>query len=345
MAVDQIMFFALGFLIASLLALVVLPSVWKRAVRLTKKRIEAATPMTMAEFRADKDQLRAGFALTQRRLERQVEHLRGRLTEQLSELSTARSEAAVAIAERDRHAAEHAELEERHADANARVHELEREVADLAHKLRAREREIVELRKAPSPERPAVATQTGTAETGRDTETSDAVASIREALNGAEVSDTPDSIVDAYTRISSAGSHLDALLAEESRPRAETNGAHNHLADELSEEDALNELHNRILEIETVIEREWGGGDADLPDLRERLDDIASSVSRLVYTTDSAPEDVEEESLFERIRKFAGDGLDTEHLPAETASRPRERNAPGSLAERIAAFEDAHINN
>ena len=53
-----------------------MPAVWRRAVRLTKKRIEAATPMTMAEFRADKDQLRAEFALSTRRLEMNVEALR-----------------------------------------------------------------------------------------------------------------------------------------------------------------------------------------------------------------------------------------------------------------------------
>ena len=65
-------------LIASLVALAVMPAVWGRAVRLTKKRIEAATPITMAEFRADKDQLRAEFALSTRRLEMNVEALRKR---------------------------------------------------------------------------------------------------------------------------------------------------------------------------------------------------------------------------------------------------------------------------
>ncbi len=344
MAVDQIMFFALGFLIATLLALVVLPSVWKRAVRLTKKRIEAATPMTMAEFRADKDQLRAEFALTQRRLERHVDQLRDRLTEQLSELNTAKSEAAVAIAERDRHASEHAELEDRHAAANERLHELEREVADLSQRLRAREREIIELRKAPMPGHPAIAAESTQA--GGKAEKSDAIASIREVLNGAEFSDTPDSIVDAYTRISSAGSDLDALLAEEGWEEPRANGNHHHLADELSEEDALGELRNRIVEIETTIEADWDSGEADEPGLRDRLGDIASSVSQLVYTTDSVPDESGEESLFDRIRKYAGEGLDSEDVAApQTSPRRRERSAPGSLADRIAAFEDAHVNN
>jgi hypothetical protein len=63
MLIENMMYFALGLLVAGLIALIIMPAVWKRAVRLTKRRIEAATPITLSEFRADKDQLRAEFAL------------------------------------------------------------------------------------------------------------------------------------------------------------------------------------------------------------------------------------------------------------------------------------------
>src|SRR6478672_5727161 len=93
MGIENIMYFALGGLAASLLALAILPAVWRRAVRLTKKRIEAATPITMSEFRADKDQLRAEFALSTRRLEMNVEPLRMRdreYADKVTQLETAR---------------------------------------------------------------------------------------------------------------------------------------------------------------------------------------------------------------------------------------------------------------
>ena len=70
------MFFALGMLIATLVALLVLPAVWHRAVRLTTRRVEAAVPVSIFEIQADKDQQRAAFALNQRRLELQVEQTR-----------------------------------------------------------------------------------------------------------------------------------------------------------------------------------------------------------------------------------------------------------------------------
>ena len=57
--IEPIMFFSIGFLAASLFGLVLIPLVHNRAVRLTMKRLEAATPLSMAEIQADKDQLRA----------------------------------------------------------------------------------------------------------------------------------------------------------------------------------------------------------------------------------------------------------------------------------------------
>src|SRR6267378_4076125 len=64
--VEPIMFFGLGFLAAS--------------------RLEAATPLSMAEIQADKDQLRAEFAMSTRRLEMSVDQMKTKTTTQLAEL-------------------------------------------------------------------------------------------------------------------------------------------------------------------------------------------------------------------------------------------------------------------
>lgn len=84
--IELVMFFALGFLAASLIALVLLSAVWHRAVRLTTKRIEGAIPVSMAEIQADKDQLRAEFAMSTRRLETSVDQLKLKTTEQFAEI-------------------------------------------------------------------------------------------------------------------------------------------------------------------------------------------------------------------------------------------------------------------
>jgi chromosome segregation ATPase len=84
--IEPIMYFCIGFLAAALIALLFFPLVHNRAVRLTMRRLEAATPLTIAEIRADKDQLRAGFAVATRRLEMNVEQMKAKTTAQLAEL-------------------------------------------------------------------------------------------------------------------------------------------------------------------------------------------------------------------------------------------------------------------
>ena len=84
--IEPIMFFGIGFLAAALIGLVIVPLVHGRAVRLTMRRLEAATPLSMAEIQADKDQLRAEFAMSTRRLEMSVDQLKTKTTSQLAEL-------------------------------------------------------------------------------------------------------------------------------------------------------------------------------------------------------------------------------------------------------------------
>jgi chromosome segregation ATPase len=84
--VEPIMYLAIGFLLSMLVGLMIVPLVHNRAVRLTTRRLEAATPLSMAEIQADKDQLRAEFAMSARRLEMSVDQLKNKTTSQLAEL-------------------------------------------------------------------------------------------------------------------------------------------------------------------------------------------------------------------------------------------------------------------
>jgi chromosome segregation ATPase len=84
--IEPVMYLGIGFLVAALLGLLFVPLVHNRAVRLTMKRLEAATPLSITEIRADKDQLRAEFAMSTRRLEMSVEKMKTKTTSQLAEL-------------------------------------------------------------------------------------------------------------------------------------------------------------------------------------------------------------------------------------------------------------------
>jgi chromosome segregation ATPase len=84
--IESSMYFGIGFLLAALSVLVVAPLVHGRAARLTMRRLEATIPLSMAEVHADKDLLRAEFAMSTRRLETNVEQLKTKSASQLAEI-------------------------------------------------------------------------------------------------------------------------------------------------------------------------------------------------------------------------------------------------------------------
>src|SRR4029453_10101728 len=71
--IEALMFSGLGFLVAALIALLIIPAVNARAERLARRRVEALFPLSITELTAEKDHLRAEFAVLQRRLERKAE--------------------------------------------------------------------------------------------------------------------------------------------------------------------------------------------------------------------------------------------------------------------------------
>jgi len=84
--IESIMYFGIGFLFAALIGVVVIPLIHARAVRLTVRRLEDSIPQSMAEIQADKDLLRAEFAVSTRRLEMSIEQLKNKTASQLAEL-------------------------------------------------------------------------------------------------------------------------------------------------------------------------------------------------------------------------------------------------------------------
>jgi DNA repair exonuclease SbcCD ATPase subunit len=386
MVIENIMYFALGLFAASLVSLIILPAVWKRAVRLTKRRIEAATPITMAEFRADKDQLRAEFALSTRRLEMNVEALRKRLAEQLGDVNQKRADLGQLKAERDQHLAIVKDLEAREAELRARVTELERDGTDLAQRLRMRDRELAvrgeqlgKLREAVGAGLPR-STQ-GDALSGdyvedidrlntalaierkrasfledqarslitrlensdrRSADATAAIAQMREALTGRDDRRSADAeeLVAAEARIASAENRLNALLAETSQVVERSEGrAGQLLADKLNLEAEVEKLRQQVGNVESTILADWDSERIEEAYLREKLNDIAASVSRLVYAVDTETPVANpgDESLFDRVQRFADDGEGSDALPVKPARGERKG---GSVTDRMAALRE-----
>lgn len=88
MPIEPTMFLTIGFLLLSLIGVAVIPLVHRRAVRLTTRRLKTALPWLTGETQADKDLLRAEFAMSPRSLESTVERLRSKITDQGIELAS-----------------------------------------------------------------------------------------------------------------------------------------------------------------------------------------------------------------------------------------------------------------
>lgn len=71
--IEAAMLIALGFLFALLIGFMIIPAISRRADRLARRRAEAAFPLSLAEIEAERDHLRASFAIRQQDLEKQAD--------------------------------------------------------------------------------------------------------------------------------------------------------------------------------------------------------------------------------------------------------------------------------
>lgn len=386
MVIELAMYFALGFFCAIILALLLLPSIWRRAVRLTRKRIAATTPVTLSEFRAEKDQLRAKNALELRKLELQLEDLRKKRAAQLRELTQLRQGQEQANHEREDAVSVAQELEERNLELVDQVRQYEIELTNLSQKLRYRERDLAQKIEELDQARAAANIANSAVAKGYDVDVeeseftgdakklSQALAAekrrnafleeqlrasmnrVQELKSKARTSpdatlskNIPDLLDDAENHIAIATERFNALLRK-SEQDAKTKTAEKPaptkiieqptldraLATELQIEDDLEDVGARIQALGDDILARFGQEDADIEDLRERLEHIAIDISHIVYAQDSDQSDDVEESLFDRVRKYANDGLDEQALADEN---PEE--LIGRVADRMDAMKKA----
>ena len=137
-SIQSAMLVALGFLSASLLGLLVASAFWSRAVRLTTARIKQSMPVSEPEIKADRDKLRAEYAIKVHKLETQLEQ--GKLAGARQLIDINRRDASISKLESELTQLK-VDVEENH---NAR-RVLEQTVADRLPKVEARLAEVKRL--------------------------------------------------------------------------------------------------------------------------------------------------------------------------------------------------------
>lgn len=164
--IDVGIYVALGFLVASLLALMLTRPLWNRAVRLTTRRLETTMPMSIADIQADKDQLRAEFAIELRRVEVALEKAKDKAARELVEANKRRVEIAEIKAELE---TVKGRLQEKDNANRVLEQTIRRRLPELESRLKAAKDVIAELESANTELRNTVASQAEALKAARTT--------------------------------------------------------------------------------------------------------------------------------------------------------------------------------
>lgn len=144
--IEFVLLFALGFLAAALVALVVAPVIQRRVVALTERRIRASVPLSAAEIRAEKDMARAAYAADKARLSIDLKQNREALSEATARGTRLSNELVNIRAEK---LSAEQTVQERDAsirELNATLHQRDQEITNLSGNLGAAIR-LAEARK------------------------------------------------------------------------------------------------------------------------------------------------------------------------------------------------------
>ena len=147
--IEFVLLFALGFLAAALIALIVAPIIQRRVVSLTERRIRASVPLSAAEIRAEKDMARAAFAAENARLSIDLKHNRDQLGESVARGTRLSNELVAIRAEKlntekllEEREADIRDLHSQVHDRDAKITTLTGNFSDAARLAEARKHEI-----------------------------------------------------------------------------------------------------------------------------------------------------------------------------------------------------------
>jgi hypothetical protein len=164
--IEWLMFGALGFLVGCLLALMLAPPLWNRAVKLTTRKLEATMPMSLNDIQADKDQLRAEFAIELRKVEVALDKTKEKAARELIEANKRRVEIAVLNSDL---ASAKSQLQENESANRVLQQTIKRRLPDLDSRLKAAKKALAELESVNAELRTTVASQSEALKTARTT--------------------------------------------------------------------------------------------------------------------------------------------------------------------------------
>ncbi len=328
--IESMMYIGIGFLIAGLLVIGVIPLVHARAVRLTMRRLEADNPLSMAEIAAEKDQLRAEFAMTMSRLEMTVEQLKAKTTNQLADLGK-KGEAI-------------GRLKFELSEKTAALFALEAKERQLSEDLATTQGELADKTAFEKAERALATTQSELAQvTASFNDTSVAAGGQRTEFMALRAqTDALKGQVESYEKETKAlWDHLNYKTAEletSNRQLAEERARADNLANEKSSienelkrsQDERDKLQREIAAVKRDAENAGAYERMESAVLRERIDEVAAEVVRLTAALEGPDSPIEAILNAGRPASASGNGPSIASPAGESK---------GTLADRIRTLQ------
>jgi len=367
--IEWFLFGALGFFLGCLLALLLAPPLWNRAVKLTTRKLEATMPMSLADIQADKDQLRAEFAIELRKVEVALDKSKDKAARELIEANKRRVE--IQVLNTDLGGVK-GQLQEAQNANRVLQQTIKRRLPDLDSRLKAAKKALAELETVNTELRNTVASQSealkiargtvhnqrsdidrlrmalesGSAASGRGSSKSDARALAETQRLAAELSRAQEELDHAKTSAQEtaflrrelsrlASQILTAARGQAMQPQSVAADARPHYPEV--------EITAEVMEQEAAWHEEHAGnGAAPEPEMEEmeeevsmEMEAVAVEAVEMEYAED---EYAEEPAAVPEEEEYAEEEYAEEHEAPEEVPDEAEAEAPKStLAQRFAA--------
>jgi chromosome segregation ATPase len=282
------MLVVLGFSIAGLIACALAPAYRRRAARLATLELKRTMPLTEAEIAADKDRIRADYAIRVHRLETDLEHLTVENARQLVEIN--RRDARISALEGD--VASLSAVNEEHDNARRvleltiteRLPKVEQRLADAKKLLFERDREILSLTQ--TAQRQAVALEEATqinAQQRNDIHRLNATLTTRAARHRDKAQDQKHEVeVALRTEIEALRARVrdqaDMIARLQQGTAADEPGAGSELARLRA---SLSDAERALQEAQRTDTPTFAHGEAELRALRSTVEDQTTELTRL----------------------------------------------------------------
>ena len=305
------MYISLGVFVTLLLTMLLLPLIWRRAVRLTEKRIKAEMPISYTELRAEKDMQRAEQAFELRRLEVTTEASLEEVANQTLKINRLQSTLSDRDDEIEAHKTKIASLENSLSDQTDQTTETEGSLSTTKDELAAARSVIAGLEDTKAGlEREIVHLETGLSEQKIETVAQMAqIENFRDELGDmtGKLKETTTSLAEARAQLSQRNSDLDRSKERLGKQQARIDALQSELADKDTD---IETLTRRLDRAQSQVSNTESDGNERFAAAEAARVQAEAKIASMAMQLEHANRDIGEGDVTDLITRLQGENAE-----------------------------------